>query len=536
MILNRANKHKKKEIKNSNEEEEENEEEQEENEEEEEEVEEKEIKKAKKHSKNKNNIKKQKRKKEKKEIEVVAEKEDSDEEEENEDEDSDEKMKSRLRREKKFNIPKEKIFAIIIASLIIIILIMIIILLLGNNKNTTEEKNNISLAQPNNPNGSSSNNNNNNNNSPSADNNQDKPNNGEENKENQQPEEKKEGNIDIHNANREMKENYEKDGLLNVNKFWQENILKQEYKIEELIHKPNQIHINIGFNDNNINTYIKHIASILHKAEQERTFLHIHMMDSGELNFDTIKKLSKMIHNINNSTEIIVYNANSALKDFNIKADSVDKFATDYAKLYAFKILKDIQKIIFLDADDIMVQRDLGELYDLKMDNIYARGIAEEPEIKGPMEWYDKYILDKSHYINGGVMLINLELSQRDNLYTKATELNNDEFYMKTENPMQDILNVLMRKKIEFFHPKFNKINFYENPIDRENENKWYENMQQTLKLGEKNNHFYTKEELLEADENPVIIHYYWDKALEKIIVKYEEDKKEYSKLCELNE
>ena len=152
------------------------------------------------------------------------------------------------------------------------------------------------------------------------------------------------------------------------------------------------------------------------------------------------------------------------------------------------------------------------------------------------MEWYDKYILDKSHYINGGVMLINLELSQRDNLYTKATELNNDEFYMKTENPMQDILNVLMRKKIEFFHPKFNKINFYENPIDRENENKWYENMQQTLKLGEKNNHFYTKEELLEADENPVIIHYYWDKALEKIIVKYEEDKKEYSKLCELNE
>ena len=535
MILNRANKHKKKEIKNSNEEEEENEEEQEENEEEEEEVEEKEIKKAKKHSKNKNNIKKQKRIKEKKEIEVVAEEEDSDEEEEKEDEDSDEKMKSRLRREKKFNIPKEKIFAIIIASLIIIILIMIIILLLGNNKNTTEEKNNISLAQANNPNGSSSNNNNNNN-SPSADNNQDKPNNGEENKENQQPEEKKEGNIDIHNANREMKENYEKDGLLNVNKFWQENILKQEYKIEELIHKPNQIHINIGFNDNNINTYIKHIASILHKAEQERTFLHIHMMDSGELNFDTIKKLSKMIHNINNSTEIIVYNANSALKDFNIKADSVDKFATDYAKLYAFKILKDIQKIIFLDADDIMVQRDLGELYDLKMDNIYARGIAEEPEIKGPMEWYDKYILDKSHYINGGVMLINLELSQRDNLYTKATELNNDEFYMKTENPMQDILNVLMRKKIEFFHPKFNKINFYENPIDRENENKWYENMQQTLKLGEKNNHFYTKEELLEADENPVIIHYYWDKALEKIIVKYEEDKKEYSKLCELNE
>jgi lipopolysaccharide biosynthesis glycosyltransferase len=74
-----------------------------------------------------------------------------------------------------------------------------------------------------------------------------------------------------------------------------------------------------------------------------------------------------MIHNINNCTEIIVYNANSAIKDFKIKADSVDKFATDYAKLYAFKVLKDIQKIIFLDADDIMVQKDLEDLYNLKM-------------------------------------------------------------------------------------------------------------------------------------------------------------------------
>ena len=83
------------------------------------------------------------------------------------------------------------------------------------------------------------------------------------------------------------------------------------------------------------------------------------------------------------------------------------------------------------------------------MDDIYARGIAEEPGLKNQhMDWYDKYIMDKSHYINGGVMLINLELCQRDNIYEKAIELNNNEFYMKTESPMQDLLNVLFRKKI----------------------------------------------------------------------------------------
>ena len=542
MILNRTNPkktNKKKEIKNSNVEEEENEEE-------EEEIEEKED--SHKIKKQKNKKHKKKEKEENEEEEEIGEEKDfrkmkkqknkkhkhvelyEEEEQEEEEEDSDDKIKSRQKREK-MEIPKNKIALIVIISLIIIILLMIIILLVKRNKNTDEELSNINSIQQNNS-GLSSSNNNNNSTSPSAQNNQNQPNeeNKEENKEN------KDSNLDKDNINKEMKEKYEQDGYLNINKFWKENVLKQEYKTEEYLQKPNQIHINIGFTDININTYIKHIASILHKAEQDKTYLHLHMMDAGELNVDTLKKLFTMVNNINNSTEIIVYNANPALKEFNIQADKLDKFATDYAKLYALKILKDIKKIIFLDADDIMVQKDLAELYELKMDDLYARGIAEEPSLKGSMEWYDEYILDKSHYINGGVMLINLELCQRDNLYSKAVELNNNNLYTKSECPMQDILNVLMRKKIEFFHPKFNKINFYENPVDRDNESKWYDYMQQTLKLGEKNNHLYTKEELLEADENPVIIHYYWDKALEKVIVKYEEDKKEYAKLCELNE
>ncbi len=48
---------------------------------------------------------------------------------------------------------------------------------------------------------------------------------------------------------------------------------------------------------------------------------------------------------------------------------------------------------------------------------------------------------------------------------------------MKTECPIQDILNALMRKKIGFFKPKYNKINFYENSVDRYDETKWYSYM-----------------------------------------------------------
>ena len=128
--------------------------------------------------------------------------------------------------------------------------------------------------------------------------------------------------------------------------------------------------------------------------------------------------------------------------------------------IYAFKIIKDIKKIIFLDGDDCMVQKDLNLLYSLNMEDIYVRGLIEDPSIFRSVSWMDKYLFDRSHYINSGVMLINLELCQQSNIYDQARRLNNDEFYLKTEEPLQDIINVLMRKKIEFLGPRYNKINF----------------------------------------------------------------------------
>ena len=507
MILNREIHHKnKKKAKNIDEEEEEKEEE--------EEIEVKEVKKKKKHKK-KHKEDLEEEKEEQEEVEVEAEEEND---------------YSNLKSPKRFKnlIPdKNKLFFILIGASILLLILIIILIVKIINKTKEENNENIDLNLPNDNNNSS-----NSNNPPQVIN---KPPNqsGNENKESQENKENKEENAEKERISKEIKDFYNQQGCINIIKYHKENILKQEYKLENIDQK-NNIHISTSFNDNNINTYITHIASILHQADKEKTFIHIHMMDAGEFNYDTFIKLSKMIYNLNNNTEIIVYNANEAVKAFNVRPDRAGKFREEYAKLYAFKILKDIKKIIFINSDNIMVQKDLNELYQLKMDDIYARGISEQPGIITQMDWYDKYIMDNSHFINCGVVLINLELCQKDSLYEKAIELNNAEFYTKTECPVQDILNVLMRKKIEFFHPRFNKINFYENPTDKNDETKWYPYMQQTIKMGEKNNHFYSKEELLEADNDPVIVQYYWDKLLNKVITKYEDEKKNYAKLSGL--
>ena len=416
----------------------------------------------------------------------------------------------KLEKINKFIKNKISYYKIFFISSVVLIFLIILISLINRNRNNSNDLIALSYNQTNETKIDDTENKNNNNNS---------------NNNNEETEKKK--------INEELINLYNSIGEINIMKFYEEYIEKKPYIFPDSS-KFTNIHINIGFTENDINLIIKHLSSILHHSAQT-TYIHIHIMDADTFNCDSLVKLRNMIYKINNNTEIKIYNASPALKDFKIKEDSISKFSKDYAKLYAFKILKDIQKIIFLDSDDCMVEKDLSELYNLELNDIYGRGISDVPSIKNPVDWLDKYLFDKSHYINGGVILVNLELCQKDSFYQKAIELNNNEFYMNTQEPAQDILNVLMRKKIEFFHPKYNKINFYEKPEDRFKEEKWYPWVTEALKLGEKNNHFYTKEELVEADKDPVIIHYAWDTQLNKVIKKYEDDKNFYAKLVDIS-
>ena len=328
----------------------------------------------------------------------------------------------------------------------------------------------------------------------------------------------------------ELNNIYNNNGELNVIKFYEENINKKIYNPQD-ISRYKSVHIAIGFCEADIDIVIKHLASAIFHSSPT-TFLHIHMFDADTFSYESLLKLKNVIYKINNNTEIIVYNAVEALKSFTIRDNSLSKFAKEYAKLYAFKLIKNVQIILFLDAYSCMVQKDLSELYSIDMNDIYGRGISEVPSIRYPVDWMDQYLYDKSHFINGGVVLVNLELCQKEDFFHKIKELNNNEFYTKTEEPFQDILNILMRKKIEFFHPKFNKINFYQNPEDKNNEQNWYPWVIETLKQSEKNNHFYTKEDLIQADNDPVIIQYIYDKQLNKTNKKYEDDKNFYGKLA----
>ena len=325
-----------------------------------------------------------------------------------------------------------------------------------------------------------------------------------------------------------LDEQYISNGQINLNKFQVESIEQKQYST------PNagltSIHISVSLTDNRIQDVITHLSSAIHQMSSA-SFIYVHIMSTGNFTLETFSKLMSMVHKTNNNTEIIVYNAQQAKTDFKIRDDKADCFKKEYARLYALKVVKNTQKLIMLNIDNIMVEKDLAELFGMDLNDIYVKGVPEVPGLRYKIDWMENYLFDKSDFINGDVILVNLELCQKDELYNKAMELNNNDFYTKVEDPVQDIVNVIMRKKIQFLNLKFNKYNFYENSEEKNDETKWYPCAAESIKYGEKSNHFYTKEELLSADSDPYIINYVWDIQLKKKPKKYEEEKETYAKL-----
>lgn len=323
-------------------------------------------------------------------------------------------------------------------------------------------------------------------------------------------------------------ESYNSNGEVNLNKFQVESIDQKEYSAKDI--GLTNIHISTSLSENRINDVIIHLTSAIQKMSSS-SFLHIHLMNTDNFTLESFSKLMCMVHKTNNNTEIIVYNAQQSKSDFKMRDDKAESFKKEYARLYALKAVKNTQKLIMLNIDNIMVEKDLSELYEIDLNDIYVRGVPEVPGLKYKIDWMDNYLFDKSDYINGDVLLVNLEFCQKEDFYNKAMELNNNDFYSKVEDPVQDIINVIMRKKITFLNLKFNKYNFYENSEDKNDETKWYSVAAESIKYGEKSNHFYSKEELLASDSDPFIINYAWDTQLGKKPKKYEEEKETYAKL-----
>lgn len=166
-----------------------------------------------------------------------------------------------------------------------------------------------------------------------------------------------------------------------------------------------------------------------------------------------------------------------------------------YYRLKLPSLLKDLDKCLYLDVD-IIVQKDLSELFAVDMEDYYIAGVKAAgyyyPPEKVERNLANLQIAAFDQYVNAGVLVMNLEAMRRDHMEERFEELLGRDFPSQD----QDILNCACYDRIKMLPLKYNVMNKYK--VSQ------VENFDTDPCLPL----CYTREEWEEAGREPVIIHF----------------------------
>lgn len=155
-------------------------------------------------------------------------------------------------------------------------------------------------------------------------------------------------------------------------------------------------------------------ASIL-KNSTNNVFFNFYILSSSDLN-DDLQKIE--IYGYSNF-KIINKVINEPL-DKNICSKLPNHVTIESAlRLYAPKLLTDVEKCIILDVD-LIINHDIEKLYNIDIENFFAGGglglypKVTEVNLKFRYDFIKKYKLKDNLYFNTGVLLLNLNKIRSD--------------------------------------------------------------------------------------------------------------------------
>ena len=267
--------------------------------------------------------------------------------------------------------------------------------------------------------------------------------------------------------------------------------------------KFNHIHISMGFDENYVLLSSIAIASLLNNSDSE-TFIHLHLILTN-CSYENIKPIINL-KKINKNVEFILYNGKQAEYDFGRRADGERRGVGDYTRILVPEIVNNTNRILILDSGDILVNKDLSELYFFDIgDNYFAFSLDEY----AGTSLDDIPIAHNFFYPNTGVCLINVRKFREDNLYKPCFYAAMS--YNSLPCPYQDIFMLVSNYKFKFWALNYNSPQFFANKNEMNSGDGYVGGIEGWFK-NQKSPYKYSKEELREAALNPVITHLYHTK------------------------
>lgn len=195
------------------------------------------------------------------------------------------------------------------------------------------------------------------------------------------------------------------------------------------------------------------IASLM-DSQKNSTKLRIHIAVVDNFTINNMLKIYSLRKKIREDVEFNFYNAKrveTELKGLHPKGNSVA------AKLLLPEILpNDINKLIILDTGDLIVLKDLSEMYNWKMKGNLFCGVPDQGI--GRFGKISKHIM--KIYINAGNYLINVKKYKSEKIYNKCRKYKNS---YRNFVAIQGFINDIGLGKICYIPVNFGLISPYKN-------------------------------------------------------------------------
>lgn len=238
--------------------------------------------------------------------------------------------------------------------------------------------------------------------------------------------------------------------------------------------------------------YAQHTGvSIISLLDNNRHFddIDIYIIDN-EISIENKKKLNSIVKDYDRKVEYIDFSKYKNQLKLNMEWDIS---LSSYARLFLSSMLpKNVEKVLYYDCDTIVVNK-LDEIWNIDIDNYYVAGVQDtvSNEIKRAVG-----INEEFKYINAGMLLINLKRWRKDKIEEKFINFI-DKYNGNVIHHDQGVINGVLHKNMKIISPKFNLMTVY-----------YIMNRREIVKYYGICGEFYSQEEIDEAINNVVYIHY----------------------------
>lgn len=225
------------------------------------------------------------------------------------------------------------------------------------------------------------------------------------------------------------------------------------------------------------------------------------------------RKISHVVNKFNYASVEFITIPN-ALKEQWCKVRSAHYTVDTFAKLLATDIFSDLEFVISSDVD-VIFYGDISDIYDMRDEEYSIQGVQGIKKMSGfYRDRYEIHILREfgEVKVGGGLIILNLDTMRDRFVYKKFTKIlkRYGDYLIQAE---QDVFNLALngdigRLPLRFMFCTYMYSAVRNEPLDLSTSGRWFKYFSGEYKNHLKGDGRYSKQEMREAFEDPIQIHY----------------------------